>query len=292
MDGILIVNKPEGISSYGVIRRLKWIFDTKKIGHGGTLDPFASGVLVIAVNDGTKIIQYSLDSDKGYVAKLKLGEMTDSYDRTGKVVKSSEPPVSVTEDEFVHALNRFSGEIDQIPPMFSAKKVNGVKLYNMAREGLEVERKSVKIRIDEIALIDYSYPYATIKVTCSKGTYIRSLANDIGIALGTYAHLVELHRTKSGQYSIDDACTLEELESAKEAGTLKDRLISLNDALPFIPSSVVSDDAEKNIRHGVRITDDDIVLSGDDPENTKMDVKPGILRLVSKAGRLLALAEC
>ncbi|MFC1855111.1 tRNA pseudouridine(55) synthase TruB [Thermodesulfobacteriota bacterium] len=282
MDGIVLLNKPAGITSYDVIRRLKKIFNTKKIGHGGTLDPFADGLLVIAINQGTKIISYFLDSDKGYIAKLKLGEKTDSYDLTGEIIESNKD-FSLTKEAFIETLNEFKGKTLQTPPMHSAKKVNGQRLYKLARKGIEIERGKVEINITELDLVEYSLPYVTIKVACKKGTYIRSLANDIGDKLGSYAHLVELTRTKSGHFSIDDAYTLDELEAEKEDGKLSECLTSLNDALSFMPSVTVHSDSEKKVLHGVTLCDEDIKEKSVEDDIT--------IKLLSENGALLALAQ-
>lgn len=281
MDGIVIVNKPENITSYDVIRRLKRIFNTKKIGHGGTLDPFATGVLVIAVNQGTKIIQYFLNSDKEYIAKLKMGEMTDTQDLTGKIVKK-EDKAAIDKDRFIEVIQSFLGEQYQLPPMYSAKKKDGVKLYKLARKGMDIQRDKVKININKISLLEYSYPYAVIKVSCSRGTYIRALVNDIGLALGTYAHLVALQRTKSAAFDIKKASEIEELDKAEKDGRLSDYVISMNDALDFLPSVTVKSSAVKKVRNGVHINDEDI---------KGKNVEKGTIKILSEKGELLAIAD-
>ena len=286
MNGIVIIDKPVDMTSYDVIRSLKRIFDTKKIGHGGTLDPFASGLLVIAINDATKIIRYFLDGDKEYTAKLKFGEMTDSYDRMGKVISTSDAP-AVSEDTLRGALNGFRGETMQTPPMFSAKKRDGVKLYELARQGIEVDRVPVKVVIKELELVDYSFPYAEIRVLCSKGTYIRSLANDIGIALGTYAHLTELRRTKSSQFDIGRAYRLDDLLAAKDDGRLNECMINMNDALSFIPAVTVDDDVKQKIRHGVQLSDEDVKRESGDKATVGMG--GGLLKVIADDGELIAL---
>jgi tRNA pseudouridine55 synthase len=287
MDGIVVVNKPADITSYDVIRRLKKVFDTKKIGHGGSLDPFATGVLVIAVNEATKIIRYFLDSDKEYIAKLKMGEMTDTHDLTGKVIKRKEG-LAISRESFTSVLKEFIGGYRQLPPMYSAKKAGGVKLYKMARKGIEIERKRVSIHIEDIRLLEYSYPFAVVKVNCSKGTYIRVLANDIGLSLGTYAHLVELKRTASGPFDIKRAAEIDELALAKEEGRLDDYVIGLNDALGFMPAATVKDSAVKKVRHGISLKAGDLKS---EPDYTGRELKDGHIKLVSENGALLAIAD-
>ncbi len=285
MDGIVIVNKPVGITSYDVIRKLKRVFNTKKIGHGGTLDPFATGVLIIAVNQGTKITRFFLNDDKAYIAKLKLGEMTDSFDLTGQIINQNSDK-NVEKNELEGVVHGFLGKQEQIPPMHSAKKVGGVKLYKMARAGIEIERKPATVNITDIRLTEFSYPFAVVSVECSKGTYIRALANDIGLKLGSYAHLVELTRTKSGYFTLDKACTIEELEEAKESGNLADMMLSLNDALDFMPAVTVRENAVMKVRNGVKLSEDDIASSDPAAWEGSRAVK-----IISEDSILLAIAE-
>jgi tRNA pseudouridine55 synthase len=288
MDGIIVVEKPVDMTSYDVIRRLKKIFDTKKIGHAGTLDPFASGVLIVALNQATKTIRYFAEGDKEYTATLKFGEMTDTYDLTGTVINTDDKKVA--EDKLLEVLKTFKGTQLQTPPMFSAKKINGVALYKMARKGLEVERKKATINISRIKLVSFSFPFATIKVRCSKGTYIRSLANDIGIKLGTYAHLTGLKRTKSYPFDLKSACGLDELTLSKEEGRLKDKVIGMNEALSFLPEVVVKDDALKKVSHGIYLQDDDVIV-GEGEDVLRAKDESTVLRIVSKEGGLIAVAS-
>lgn len=209
MQGLLVINKPKGITSFGVVARLRKILQEKRIGHTGTLDPLASGVLVCLIGRPCVLSNYIMSSTKTYIAKLKLGIKTDSYDITGEVLKSSEK--KVTNEEFSSVVNSFLGESMQLPPMFSAKKVNGQKLYELARRGEEIERKPSKITIEKIDVLSFKDNEAEIEVSCSKGTYIRSLINDIGEKLGTYATMTELIRTENGGFSIEKAVNLDDL---------------------------------------------------------------------------------
>ncbi|MFZ0565122.1 MAG: tRNA pseudouridine(55) synthase TruB [Chlamydiales bacterium] len=201
-EGILPVNKPQGCTSFSLIRTLRKLTGIKKIGHTGTLDPFATGVLVILIGrEYTRLCDKFLLQDKEYVAKVHLGVSTDTFDCDGKVMALSKK--IPTPGEIDSVLAKFQGEIEQIPPMFSAKKVQGKKLYKLAREGKSIERKPVKIRIQSDKL-HYSYPHLSLRIACSKGTYIRSFASEIGDFLGCGAYLLELQRTRNGPFHLDE----------------------------------------------------------------------------------------
>jgi tRNA pseudouridine55 synthase len=202
-EGILLVDKPRGKTSFAIIAALRKILSVQKIGHCGTLDPFATGLLVVLIGRNyTKLSDTFLGHDKTYLAELYLGKETNTYDCDGEVVSSS--ALVPTLDELKSCLTRFQGKVLQVPPMFSAKKIDGRKLYELARKGIEVERQPVEVTL-ACELLDYSYPYARIKVSCSKGTYIRSIAQDLGQRLGCFAHLSSLSRIQSGSFSLDNA---------------------------------------------------------------------------------------
>lgn len=211
-EGILLLNKPKGSSSFSLVRKLrKWV-GVQKIGHAGTLDPFATGVMVMLIGRRyTKLSNQFLEADKVYWAELRLGLSTDTYDCEGRVTRTSDFIPSI--EEVRAALELFQGEVSQIPPMFSAKKQQGKKLYELARRGIEVERPAVKVRL-LTECIEYSYPFLRLKVSCSKGTYIRSLAQDLGDTLGCGAHLTNLTRLKSGKYELSACLAWEELENS------------------------------------------------------------------------------
>ncbi len=202
-NGFLLVDKPSGPTSHDVVDMTRRALRTRKVGHAGTLDPFASGLLLIAVGRMTKEISKFVGLDKEYLAKLKLGAKSDTMDRTGKIEQKE--CAAVSEEAFAAVLERFRGEIDQLPPMYSAKKIGGRKLYELAREGKEIERKPVRVTIHTLELLSYSWPYAELRVRVSSGTYIRALADDIGTALGCGAYLEELRRTKIGAFDVKDA---------------------------------------------------------------------------------------
>ena len=201
-SGVLLINKPKGSTSFRLVSLLRRLCDVQKIGHAGTLDPFATGVMILLVGkDFTKLSDRFLTQDKEYIATLRLGIRTDSYDCEGEVVSQSDLPIS--EELVQQTLSKFQGSILQTPPMFSAKKVNGKKLYELARKGITIPRAQVPVTVN-IQYLTYEYPFLTINVSCSMGTYIRSLAEDIGLALGCGAHLSELTRTRSGSFHLAD----------------------------------------------------------------------------------------
>ncbi len=208
MDGVLVIDKPTGVTSHDVVDFIRERFDVRKVGHAGTLDPMATGVLVILIGKATKTsITFSQD-DKEYIATLFLGTRTDTQDSTGKVVE--EKPVNGLDiDAAREAFGSFLGEIEQVPPMVSAKKYKGKKLYEIARRGKVVPRKPSKIKIHDIELLDFKLPEIIFRVSCSKGTYIRTLCEDVGKKLQYPAHLSKLTRTRSGRFSIEEACALE-----------------------------------------------------------------------------------
>lgn len=201
-SGILLVNKPKGKTSFNVVSAVRRVSGVQKVGHAGTLDPLATGVLILLVGkDYTRLSDSFLLQDKEYIGTLRLGVKTDSYDAEGKVLETSD--IIPSEEEILAVLTNFQGSISQTPPMFSAKKIQGKKLYELARKGIEIPRAPQKVTITT-KLLHYEYPYLSLHVACSKGTYIRSLAEDIGLALGCGAHLSDLTRTRSGAFSISE----------------------------------------------------------------------------------------
>ncbi len=216
--GIIVMDKTADFTSFDVVAKLRGILHIKKIGHTGTLDPIATGVLVVCVGRATKLVSKLTAEEKIYEAGVLFGEKYDTGDITGKLIKNDS--VVITEDDFRTACQQFVGDIDQIPPMYSAKKVNGKKLYEYAREGIEVEREPERIHIYSIELLGFDFPHAQIRVHCSKGTYIRTLIEDISEAAGTVGTMESLRRTKNGDFSIEDAVTFEQLEAADDPWSL------------------------------------------------------------------------
>ena len=249
MDGILVVNKPQGWTSHDVVGRIRSLTHQKRVGHAGTLDPMATGVLLVCLGRATRVAEYLMGSDKTYRAVMRLGVETDTYDAEGQVIATQ--PVNVDESELRAALARFVGEIDQVPPMYSALKRDGKPLYKLARQGIEVERAPRRIKIHDIALRAWQPPDATIDVRCSSGTYIRSLAHDVGATLGCGAHLISLTRLASGSFSIDDAVTLEDLTGIKDLSGL---LHPLDAALQDLPVLTLDADQARRVLMGQPIT--------------------------------------
>lgn len=211
-SGFLLVDKPVGPTSHDIVDRARRALGTRKVGHAGTLDPFASGLLILGVGKATKELSRVVGLDKEYQAKMKFGATSDTMDRTGKIAPSLKVSDTLVSDAKVPGtadleavLAAFRGEIDQVPPMYSAKKVGGKKLYELAREGKEIERKPVRVTIHELELVSFDWPFASLRVRVSSGTYIRALADDIGKSLGCGAYLEELRRTKIGPYDVNDA---------------------------------------------------------------------------------------
>lgn len=227
MFGFLNVYKPVGKTSHDVVAYFRRILKIKQIGHTGTLDPFAEGVLPICIGKSTKLIEY-LPDDKSYTAFVQFGKSTETYDTEGKIVFESDKKVS--KEEVEHALNNFKGEIEQLPPMYSAIKVNGKKLYEYAREGVEVEVKPRKVSIFKIELLDFDFENQTAQVyiECSKGTYIRSIANDLGQVLGCGGHLYRLIRNKAGKFLVENSVKMEDFKTVDD---VKNNLINPIDML-------------------------------------------------------------
>lgn len=217
--GILNVNKEKGISSARVVSLVRRALDIKKVGHTGTLDLEASGVLPIVVGKATRVSDYMMTKDKVYETELILGAKTDTLDAAGKIIAKSQKIID--KDQFLETMNTFKGEIEQVPPMYSALKVNGRKLYDLAREGIEIERKRRRVNIYDIDLLDFDFPRAKIRVTCSKGTYIRTLVDDIGEKLNTFAYVDNLVRARVGEFDIKDAIKIEDILEISREDLLK-----------------------------------------------------------------------
>jgi tRNA pseudouridine55 synthase len=247
IDGALLLDKPVGPSSNGVLQEAKRLLGARKAGHGGTLDPLASGLLLLLFGEATKLAGLLLDQDKEYLASVKLGETTATGDAEGEILERREVPVDRPDLDAV--LERFRGEIEQLPPMHSALKRDGVPLYKLARQGKAVERASRRIRILELEVASFEPPRLNLRVRCSKGTYIRTLAEDIGAALGTGAHLSGLRRTASGRFRIEDAVSLEALRELPPAAR-SDLVLPLTALVQGLPRAALDAGAEARLRNG------------------------------------------
>lgn len=237
INGIVLLNKACGLSSNAALQQVKKLYEANKAGHTGSLDPLATGVLPLCLGEATKISQFLLDSDKRYRTKIKLGERTDSGDKTGTIIQSI-ADFSVSEADIEKELAAFRGEIEQLPPMHSALKVDGVPLYKMARKGIEIEREKRKVTVYEISLLNIAEDVIELEIACSKGTYIRTIADDLGQALGCGANIVELKRTQAGVFREEDCKDIEALTELKMQGGLEvidDQLIPMDQAIAELP---------------------------------------------------------
>ena len=231
LEGILLVDKPTGMTSHDVVDRLRRKLQMKKIGHAGTLDPNATGLLIMLVGKATKVSQYLMSLDKEYAGEIKLGEQTTTYDSEGEITLTAPLPDALDAATLQAAMNEFRGDQYQLPPMFSAKKIDGVPPYKLARKGQEVEREPRFIRVEHFTLESLEAPLARFRVACSKGTYVRTLAHDLGEKLGCGAHLSALARTATDHFRLDDAASLEEIE-AMTLAEIRRRLIPVYQAVP------------------------------------------------------------
>jgi tRNA pseudouridine55 synthase len=253
MDGILNINKPAGKTSFAIVAMVKRLTGEKHAGHAGTLDPMATGVLPVCLGQATRLVEYLMDTTKTYRAEIELGVSTDSYDREGAVTQKCDAS-AVTIAQIETALNSFRGVITQIPPMYSAVKHQGKPLYELARAGIDVERKGRTAKIYSLEIRDWRNPFLTIEVTCGKGTYIRSLANDLGQALGCGATLSALQRSRCGIFDINEAVTPEYLEEACRSGYWESLLYPMDSILSLWETAIVSEEKAQSIRNGALIS--------------------------------------
>lgn len=276
MDGIINIYKPTGMTSFDVVYKVKKLMKEKKVGHTGTLDPEACGVLPVCVGRATKLIDYMMGDKKTYRARLKLGIVTDTYDREGNVIEVNE--VNTSEREIMDALISFTGEINQVPPKYSALKINGKRMYELARAGVEFEVKSRPVTIYKIDNVHIEMPYVQFDVECSKGTYIRSLCYDIGRKLGCGAYMCELERMASGQFTIENSVRLDDLTSENIGG----HLISMEKALSGFDEACFNDVFLKLIKNGVVVKD---------PRVTEMVSFDKLYRVCSERHELVGLGK-
>jgi tRNA pseudouridine55 synthase len=249
INGFVVIDKPAGITSHDVVSRVRRILGTRKVGHTGTLDPFATGALPLAVNDGTKAIPFLDEGIKRYEAVMQLGVSTDTLDMTGKIIRTADWR-QVTLESIQSVLKKFTGHLSQIPPMYSAIKRDGQPLYKLARQGRVVERTAREIDIHSLELLSFVPPLVSFKVVCSRGTYVRTLADDMGQMLGCGAALKELRRIASGPFEIAASISLEGLEKAALLGTLDSLSVSPYAALSHMPDIPLNDSGLALVRHG------------------------------------------
>lgn len=248
MDGVLIINKPSGVTSFSVVEKIKRKLRVRKAGHSGTLDPLATGVLPVCINEATKLSPYLSAETKEYVATALLGIETDTYDIEGKILSRSE--TQVTEEQIREEVGRFAGPQLQVPPPFSAVKHQGQPLYKSARKGIYIEKPAREIEVFHIEVKRIELPYVTFFISCSKGTYVRSICAELGQRLGTKGCLAGLRRTRSGSFSENCAIEMESFENGFSERSIMDKLISMNDALPGMKFIMVDEDFEKKLKEG------------------------------------------
>ena len=249
MDGVIVICKEKGFTSHDVVAKLRGILHMKKIGHTGTLDPDAEGVLPVALGKATRLVDMITDKEKTYEAVMRLGVVTDTQDMSGTVL-SQTTELSVTEEELCTVVSSFVGDYMQVPPMYSALKVNGKKLYELAREGKTVERKPRPVHFYEIEILDISFPLVHFRVTCSKGTYIRTLCHDIGEKLGCGAAMESLLRTKVGRFTLDDAITLAQTEEAVQKGIIESKILGIEEILAEYPRVCCTKEGDRLLANG------------------------------------------
>ena len=279
MTGVICLDKPEGISSFFAVKKVSRLLDTKKAGHTGTLDPMATGVLVIMLGSCTRFIDFLPESEKSYTARVMLGKNTDTLDITGDILE--EKDVNVTEDELKKTAEKFLGDILQVPPMYSALRKDGVRLYDLARQGVEVERAPRKVQIKELKIYDFDGSSFSMDVTCSAGTYIRSLAFDIGESLGTGACLTSLRRTAANGFSIDKSLTLDEIEKHLENEDIEKYILPIENALKSYEAVTVSEAQGKRFRNGGEL----------DLNRIHKDFCNSLYRIFAPDGSFLGLGE-
>jgi tRNA pseudouridine55 synthase len=256
-NGIIVIDKPGNISSAGVVRFVKKTLNAEKIGHAGTLDPFAEGVLICCLNQATRLAGFLLHAKKKYAAVLKLGEETDTQDFTGTIVSTTKP-VDVSPQTINTVFNKFEGPIKQLPPVYSALKHKGVPLYKLARRGNPMQKPPRCVRIDNITILEIALPFIHFEVTCSAGTYVRTLCADIGKSLGCGGHLSALKRLESSGFTLNQAISMPELEKLRNSPKLSERIIRMADALPDMPQFRADTQLAEKIRHGQMISTGDL----------------------------------
>lgn len=277
VNGFLVIDKPKGLSSHDVVNKVRRILGTKKVGHTGTLDPFATGVLPVAVGEGTKAIQFLDEGVKEYLATIRFGIATDTLDITGTTLQEQDA-TALTQQQLLQQMTQLTGEISQLPPMYSAIKQGGQPLYKLARKGIEVERQFRQVLIHQFELVSFAPPLAEVRVLCSRGTYVRTLADDLGRQLGCGACLTELRRSKSGSFLLDAAITLEQLADAVEQDRVAALVVTPEQAVQHLVVCTVKGDDLQRLRNGVL------------PQAALAEMPPGLIQICADT-RLIAVAE-
>ena len=286
-NGIIVIDKPTGMSSAQVVAKVKRLLGARKIGHAGTLDPFASGVLVCCLNKATKLARFLLRGSKRYEAVLKLGASTDTQDVTGTII--GEPvAVNVSKQALMAAFDRFRGEIDQQPPVYSALKHKGKPLYKLARSGMPVQKPPRRVQIDELAIGRIQLPLVSFSVSCSAGTYIRTLCHDIGNVLGCGGYLLALNRTESSGFRLEQAVSPPELEKDVQSGSAPTRIVPMAAALPKMPAWAVGDTTARKIKQGQPLTEADYLSAN---STNRASALKGPIKVVDGSNELIAVLK-
>ena len=285
LSGVIAVDKPQDITSAKVVAHVKRLLKARKVGHAGTLDPFAQGVLVCCINDATRLARFLLTGNKTYEATLKLGIETDTQDSTGTVTAESRG-VDYAADTIRSVVKQFEGIIDQQPPVFSALKHKGTPLYKLARKGTPVQKPARKVHISSIKILAIKLPLVHLKVCCSAGTYIRTLCADMGKQLGCGGHLFALRRLESSGFKIQQAISLPKLEKLALAGEYSSFIVSMADALPDMPAYVADQNLIEKIRHGKPVTKKDLSF---DPVFARKNTHAANIKVVDAGNKLLAV---
>jgi tRNA pseudouridine55 synthase len=282
-DGIILIDKEEGMTSFDVVKAIRRLLTVKKVGHAGTLDPFATGLLIVLLGQGTKLSNYLVAGDKVYQATMRLGVETDTQDLTGGVVKRCSVPEF--EPEFIKKVaHKFVGEIEQVPPLFSAVNYRGKRAYELARKGIKMDLQKRRVEVHSLEITSIDLPDVTMKVTCSRGTYVRSLAADLGRELGPGAHLKSLRRFCSGPFSVEDALSLKKVEYLSRDRIVPESIIPLHKALPDMRETKVEGSMAQRIRNGHQPGCDEVAMA-DLPGSFE-----GYMKLVEGEG-LVAIAK-
>jgi tRNA pseudouridine55 synthase len=281
-SGIILLNKPEDLSSNTAVNIVKRIYAARKAGHTGTLDPFATGLLPVCINKGTRLVRYLMDKDKEYTGTIRLGIETDTLDKTGRIVSQSKVP-ELRDSDIENALKKFRGKIMQVPPAFSALKHNGVPLYKYARKGEIIKKEPREINIYELEPLYFEKDLLKIRVKCSKGTYIRTLASDISKELKTLGHLEKLERTKSGSFDLANSYTLEELRENSSQKNPENFMLSMEEATNFLDSVIIDKNTEDAVTKGQKIKKTDLFKDG-------LIIKPDApFRLITEENKIKAV---
>ena len=292
MDGLILVDKPQNFTSHDIVLKIRNILNIKKVGHYGTLDPLATGLLLLALGKATRFFPFYSTTDKVYEGLIRLGFSTDTYDSAGKPTSSEEKNYP-QKDNLLKAMKKFEGEIQQLPPPYSAKKYKGKPLYALVREKKEFELRPSKVFIHFFQLIKYNPPLLEFKAKCSSGTYIRSLAHDLGEGLGCRAHLSELIRTDVGNFNIKESRSIGEIKGLADAGKIDEFLIPFESLLPEFPKIILKERGSALVKNGNLVSPENIQKIILD-ESSSTDISPkgeGVFRMFSLEGKFLALAK-